>query len=87
MKKNYPNPFRKENIFLLILKEKSNVTIELFDENGVKIFTILEGQELLKGKQEIKFNGNQLKSGIYKAKICIENSHEIRLEDSSIKIN
>lgn len=87
MKKNVPNLFLRETIFPIILKEKSTVTIELFDEEGVQLLTILQKQELFKGKHEIKFNGNQLRSKIYLAKITIENQGNILIENRNIKIN
>lgn len=86
MKSNDPNLFRRKTLFFINLHEKSNVTIELYDENETKLLIILEKQELSKGKQEIKFTGNQLKSGMYNAKIIIENTSETVTENRIIKI-
>jgi hypothetical protein len=74
VKKNHPNAFLQETIFPILLKEKSAVSIELFEEDGRKLFSVLNRQNLSAGKQEIKISRNQLDSGIYMAKITIENS-------------
>ncbi|WP_312391577.1 hypothetical protein [Chryseobacterium sp.] len=87
MKRSAPNLFRRETIFFIHLNEKSRVTVECYAENGTKLQTILDQQELSEGKQEIKFSGNQLKSGVYHLKIIIENSSGISTENRIIEIN
>lgn len=71
---NYPNPFREETVFPIVLDEKSMIDIELFDISGRKLETVINQQKLSAGKQEIKMSRNQLKSGLYVAKITIDNS-------------
>jgi len=63
------------------------VTVECYAGNGAKLQTIPDRQELSEGKQEIKFSGNQLKSGVYHLKIIIENSSGIPTENRIIEIN
>lgn len=87
MKKNYPNLFRGETVLHILLHKKSSVTVELFDENETKITTILEKQELIEGRHEIKFNGNQLKPGVFKAKITIESPEKTLTEYCKVQIN
>lgn len=84
---NYPNPFREETIFPIVLDEKSTVSIELFDLAGRKVATITDQQKLSAGKQEIKMSRNQLKSGMYIAKITIENGKGIFKEDLKVVVN
>lgn len=86
MKKIYPNPFLSEIIFPLVLNERAVVSIELIDQEG-QVFKILNEQELLKGKQEIKITKNQLKSGIYSVKITIENSKGTSIENTKLAIH
>jgi len=59
-----PNPSTGNFSINFILAEKSEVTIDLFDCMGKNIFAILN-KELLPGKQEINFSGNNLSPGIY----------------------
>lgn len=84
---NYPNPFRGETVFPIVLNEKSTVNIDLFDISGRKITTVLNQQKLSPGKQEIKMSQNQLKSGMYVAKITIENSQGIFNQNLKVLIN
>lgn len=84
---NYPNPFREETVFPIVLDEKSTVNIELFDISGRKLLTVINQQKISSGKQEIKMSGNQLKSGMYIAKITIENSKGTFKEDLKVLVN
>ncbi len=72
---NYPNPFREETVFPIVLNENSTVDIDLFDMSGRKLISVIAQQKLSAGKQEIKMSRNQLKPGTYVAKIAIENTH------------
>lgn len=84
---NYPNPFRDETVFPIVLNEKSTVNIELFDFSGRKLATVISQQKLSAGKQEIKMSRNQLKSGMYVAKITIVNSQGTFKEDLKVLVN
>ncbi|WP_326982179.1 hypothetical protein VUJ46_18530 [Chryseobacterium sp. MYb264] len=87
MKRNAPNLFRSETSFFIHLDEKSSVTITFYAENGTKIRTILNQQELSEGRQEIRFSGNHLKQGVYQVKIIIENSSGTSTENRILQIN
>lgn len=87
VEQNYPNPFREETVFPIILNEKSNVSIELFDISGRKLLTVIDKQRLSTGKQEIKMSRNQLKSGMYVAKITIDNSKGTCIENFKVIVN
>lgn len=87
MKNSELNPFRKETVFPIILHEKSSVSIELFEKNGQKLFSVIDHQHLSAGKQEIKISRNQLHSGKYTAKITIENSKGEFIENIEVVIN
>lgn len=62
-----PNPVNKETIIQFHLAKKSNVIIEIFNQEGESIKTLLD-KELPYGEQKILFNGSQLSSGIY---VCV----------------
>ncbi|MCU7619258.1 T9SS type A sorting domain-containing protein [Chryseobacterium sp. PBS4-4] len=87
MKKNHPNAFRQETVFSIDLEEKSAVSIELFEADGKKLFSVLNHQNLSAGKQEIKISRNQLDSGIYTAKITIENSKGEFIENIEVIVH
>lgn len=87
MKRNDPYFFQRETSFFINLNEKSSVTIECYSENEIKLLSILNQQELSKGKQVIKFSSNQLKSGVYHVKIVIENTSGTASENRVIEIN
>lgn len=87
VEQNYPNPFREETVFPIMLNEKSTVSIDLFDTSGRKLFSVIDKQKLSSGKQEIKMNRNQLKSGMYVAKITIDNSKGKFSEDLKVLVS
>lgn len=84
---NYPNPFREETIFPITLNERSTVSIELFDVSGKKLFSVIDKQKLASGNQQIKMTKNQLKSGMYVAKITIDNTKGTFTEDLKVLVN
>ncbi|WEK69388.1 MAG: T9SS type A sorting domain-containing protein [Candidatus Chryseobacterium colombiense] len=87
VKQNYPNPFREETVFPLFLDEKSTVSINLFDASGRKVLGVIDHQNLSAGKQEIKMSRNQLKSGMYVAKITIDNSKGTLIENLKVLVH
>ncbi len=74
VEQNYPNPFREETIFPIVLKERSSVSIDLYELSGRKVCSVISKQTLSSGEQKIKMSRNQLKAGFYIAKINVENS-------------
>lgn len=87
MKNNQVSLFRKETVFPIILDEKSEVSIDLFEAGGRKIFSVINHQSLAAGKQEIRISGNQLSSGKYTAKIKIKNSKGEFLKNIEVIVN
>ncbi len=61
---NYPNPFNPETVIKFSLKEKSNVTLDVYNIAGQKVAELVSG-EMAKGMYEKKFNGTKLSSGVY----------------------
>ena len=74
VEQNYPNPFRDETVFPITLKRASLVSIELYDLVGRRVAKVIDQQKLSAGSQKVILSRNQLKSGMYIAKIYIENS-------------
>lgn len=87
VRNNELNPFRKETVFPIVLDERSTVSIELFEKNGRKIFSVIDHQHLSAGKQEIKISRNQLNAGRYTAKVTIENSKGEFIENIEVIVN
>ncbi len=61
---NYPNPFNPETVIKFSLKEKSNVTLTVFNIAGQKVAELVTG-EMEKGMYEKRFNGTKFSSGVY----------------------
>ena len=61
---NYPNPFNPETVIKFSLKEKSNVTLTVYNIAGQKVTELVSG-EMEKGVFEKRFNGTKLSSGVY----------------------
>jgi len=53
---NYPNPFTKETIITFLTKDKSNVTIEIFNIKG-QLVKVLFNESVVKGCHRIKWDG------------------------------
>ncbi|WP_184874004.1 T9SS type A sorting domain-containing protein [Chryseobacterium sp. G0240] len=75
VEQNYPNPFRDETVFPITLKTASLVSIDLYDLSGRRVAKVIDRQKLSAGEQRITLSRNQLRSGMYMAKIYIENSN------------
>lgn len=87
VQQNYPNPFREETVFPITLDEGSSVSIELYDALGRKTLSVINRQKLSAGNQTIKMSRNLLNSGIYFAKITIENSKGKFEENVKVVVN
>ncbi|HRI84200.1 MAG TPA: T9SS type A sorting domain-containing protein [Ignavibacteria bacterium] len=61
---NYPNPFNSETMIEFILPQKKYVEIHVYDIRG-KIVKYLKNEYMNEGNYKVKFNGNDLSSGIY----------------------
>jgi len=61
---NYPNPFNPTTNIKVELKEKSHVTLEVFNSLGQRVAVLLNGQ-LSAGISNIQFDGASLSTGVY----------------------
>jgi len=67
---NYPNPFNPETTISFSIPFKTFVRIELFNPLGSLVKTLLK-KELPAGKHKIRFDGENLATGIYIYKVSI----------------
>jgi hypothetical protein len=72
---NYPNPFNPVTIIRYQIHQRSKVKLEIFDELGRVITTLIDEEKPL-GDYEIMWNGSKYSSGIYFCKLTVGN--EIR---------
>ena len=66
---NYPNPFNPETIIPFELAKKGRVRLEIFNNLGEKVRTLVNGQ-LESGNHEVRWDGlgtdgRKLSSGVY----------------------
>jgi hypothetical protein len=61
---NYPNPVTKGSVIRLSLQKKQTVTLDVYNANGVKVKTLLNG-EAGEGTHEVSVNADDFASGIY----------------------
>ena len=64
LEQNYPNPFNPSTIIRYSVPSNEYVSLKLFDVLGNEISTLVNEQKSA-GNYEIKFNANNLASGIY----------------------
>ncbi len=74
---NYPNPFNPETKIVFKLSQKSDVKIEIFNLSG-KFLEILINETKPAGLHEVKFNANNLASGVYLYRIQANNFIEMQ---------
>ena len=61
---NYPNPFNPSTVINFSLTKKSDVKLKIYDTLGKEI-KVLVNESLNAGNHEVKFNAENLSSGIY----------------------
>ena len=61
---NYPNPFNPETTISFELQSKSWIMLNVYDILGNKVATVVNGEKPA-GIHKVKFNGNNLTSGVY----------------------
>ncbi len=80
---NIPNPFRTHTTIAFELEQKSNISVEIFNVNGVKINSLLKNESYEKGKYSIVWNaenenGTKIVPGIYYCKLVIGKKHFVK---------
>ncbi len=78
LKQNYPNPFNPSTNIEFSLIEASNVTLDVSNVLGETVEIILDDKRMSAGKHIVKFNGNNLSSGIYFYRLVSGNGTIVR---------
>ena len=64
LSQNQPNPANNSTLIQYEVENNSNVTLEIYDATGRKVFVQEQGKQLA-GKYTITINANELSSGVY----------------------
>jgi hypothetical protein len=75
---NYPNPFNPTTNIRFALPKVSDVTLKIYNINGQLVETLLSGERVSAGTNEIKFNASTLASGIYFYTLQADNYKETK---------
>lgn len=74
---NYPNPFNPSTTINYSILEDGLVTIKVYDILGREVITLVN-EEKQPGNYEVKFNGDNLSSGIYLYKMTANDFVEVK---------
>jgi hypothetical protein len=77
LEQNYPNPFNPETSIVFSLNDNSFVSLKVYDLLGREV-AILASGEFDAGDHKVKFNGNNLESGIYFYEIKADNIRDVK---------
>jgi len=73
LEQNYPNPFNPSTTVRFTLPENGFVNLSVYNLLGEKVSEIIN-EELTAGEHQTDFNASNLSSGIYLAKLTLDNS-------------
>jgi len=62
---NYPNPFNPTTSIRFDIKKSGNVSLKVYNTNGIEVATLVDNEVLSPGTKEISFDGANLNSGAY----------------------
>lgn len=68
---NYPNPFNPATVITYSISKSSNVSLKIYDMLGREISTLVNERQNT-GNYSVRFNGSNLPSGMYIARISNE---------------
>ncbi|MDZ7764169.1 MAG: T9SS type A sorting domain-containing protein [Melioribacteraceae bacterium] len=77
LNQNYPNPFNPETNIEYSITQNSFVKLKVYDVLGNEITTLVD-EEKFPGKHKVKFNADELSTGIYLYKISSGDYTETR---------
>lgn len=77
LEQNFPNPFNNFTVISYQLNIATSVKISVFDINGKEIITLVNTKQN-PGSYNIKFNAENLSSGIYFYKLTTDNFSDIK---------
>ena len=83
---NYPNPFNSSTVIKYELPDDSHVTLVIYDILGRVVKTLVDAEKS-PGKYKVKFETDNLSSGIYFCKISFNNSKSKLIYDNLTRVN
>jgi len=76
---NLPNPFGASTRFRFALPEPAVVHLAVYDMNGRRVATVIDGEHLEAGAHELSFDAANLASGVYACRLEAGHHREMRL--------
>ena len=64
LEQNYPNPFNPSTSIKFGIPERTQITLDVFNILGEKVIQLVNG-EYAAGNYEVKFNAENISSGVY----------------------
>jgi flagellar hook assembly protein FlgD len=74
---NYPNPFNSQTNFEIRVPERNFMNLSIYDILGRKVAEIYSG-EIEAGVYKFNWNGREVASGTYFAKLSVESKDKIK---------
>ena len=65
LEQNYPNPYNPITTMSFVISNSSLVTLKVYNTLGQEVATVIDHHLVEKGRQEVKFDGSILGSGVY----------------------
>ena len=77
LEQNYPNPFNPSTTIKYEIPEAALVTIKVYDISGKEVATLVN-ENMNYGRYEVKFNGDNLSTGVFYYKLTAGNFTEVK---------
>jgi hypothetical protein len=77
LEQNYPNPFNASTIIPITLTRRARVTVKIFDILGREVDRLVDG-ELPAGEHRLRFQADDLPSGVYLCRLQAEGGFQTR---------
>jgi len=69
-----PNPFNPFTLFELYLPQAGHIQLDVYNVRGQRVKTLTSGWRL-EGEHEVSFTGTELASGVYLARLIMDNQY------------
>ncbi len=66
---NFPNPFSGSTTLTYVVENQANVTVEVFDQSGKLVQSLLQNEPRDAGQYELNFDAAKLPGGVYYARV------------------